>query len=236
MLRRILLMFTILAMCAVVIFGGVETFLKSSSVLKVSKNLSESYNSETYLFVDITDNRMSLYKNGVLKKSYPISSGKRGSPSPIGTWTIIGKDTWGEGFGGRWLGFNVPWGKYGIHGTNEPWTIGMAGSHGCIRMNNKDVAELYKMVHVGTEVCIYGGPNGPFGEGFRILTPGDRGADVYELQKRLKKAGYFHGYINGIYGEDMKAAVHAFQKKNKMYVTNLITMQFYARLGIELFD
>ena len=46
---------------------------------------------------------------------------------------------WGGGFGTRWLGLNVPWGIYGIHGTNQPWSIGTQASAGCIRMFNRHV-------------------------------------------------------------------------------------------------
>ncbi|MEO7369038.1 MAG: L,D-transpeptidase, partial [Gemmatimonadaceae bacterium] len=44
---------------------------------------------------------------------------------------------------------------YGIHGTNEPASIGRAASHGCVRMLNEDVEKLYDMVPVGTPVYIY---------------------------------------------------------------------------------
>jgi hypothetical protein len=96
--------------------------------------------------------------------------------------------------------------------------------------------EVYKLVRYGTPVKIYGGPFGPFYMGIRTLNPGDRGADVFEIQKRLKAHGYFNGYVDGIYGEAMKEAVHKFQKKNKMYVTNSIGYNFCKRLGIVLFD
>jgi len=43
---------------------------------------------------------------------------------------------------------------YRIHGTNQPWTIGMAVSSGCIRMRNEDVTDLYQRVGVGTRVIV----------------------------------------------------------------------------------
>jgi lipoprotein-anchoring transpeptidase ErfK/SrfK len=45
---------------------------------------------------------------------------------------------------------------YGIHGTNAPASIGHNASHGCIRMRNRDVEELFAMVSVGDEVELYG--------------------------------------------------------------------------------
>ena len=43
---------------------------------------------------------------------------------------------------------------YRLHGTDAPWTIGQAVSHGCIRMLNEDVHELYPKVAVGTRVTV----------------------------------------------------------------------------------
>src|SRR3569833_1990473 len=43
---------------------------------------------------------------------------------------------------------------YRIHGTDAPWTIGQAVSHGCIRMANQDVLDLYPRVPVGTRVTV----------------------------------------------------------------------------------
>ena len=48
---------------------------------------------------------------------------------------------------------------YGIHGTNEPKSIGKAASHGCIRMARKDLEEIYEMVSVGDTVELVGERN-----------------------------------------------------------------------------
>jgi lipoprotein-anchoring transpeptidase ErfK/SrfK len=45
-------------------------------------------------------------------------------------------------------------GNYAIHGTNEPGSIGHFVSHGCIRMYNEDVLDLYHRAPVGTEVTV----------------------------------------------------------------------------------
>jgi lipoprotein-anchoring transpeptidase ErfK/SrfK len=45
-------------------------------------------------------------------------------------------------------------GNYAIHGTNEPGSIGHFVSHGCIRMYNEDILDLYRRAHVGTEVVV----------------------------------------------------------------------------------
>ena len=44
---------------------------------------------------------------------------------------------------------------YGIHGTDEPATIGSAASHGCVRLRNEDIETLFRIVPIGTVVYIY---------------------------------------------------------------------------------
>jgi len=52
--------------------------------------------------------------------------------------------------GTRWMGLGYK--GYGIHGTNMPLSIGKAASHGCIRMRNRDVEDLFNRVEVGDAV------------------------------------------------------------------------------------
>ena len=94
------------------------------------------------------------------------------------------------------MGLNVPWGQFGIHGTLDPYSVGWASSHGCIRMNNDDVAELYSIVPVGAKVVIVNGPYGDFGTGFRDLKSGMYGSDVMQIQKKLKELEFFTGTPN----------------------------------------
>jgi lipoprotein-anchoring transpeptidase ErfK/SrfK len=51
-----------------------------------------------------------------------------------------------------WLGLSIP--HVGIHGTNNPSSIGGFVSKGCIRMQNRDVLELAGLVPIGTPVSI----------------------------------------------------------------------------------
>lgn len=44
---------------------------------------------------------------------------------------------------------------YALHGTNNPASIGRSVTHGCIRLRNSDIAQLYEMVEVGTPVYVY---------------------------------------------------------------------------------
>ena len=52
------------------------------------------------------------------------------------------------------MGLNVPWGQFGIHGNKDASSVGWASSHGCIRMKNEEVEELYKIIPIGTRVTI----------------------------------------------------------------------------------
>ncbi len=179
-----------------------------------------------HLFIDLDNLLMYVYKDGEPITTYEVSGGKPNSPSPIGTWKIISKDTWGEGFGGAWLGFNVPWGKYGIHGTNEPWSIGKTNtSKGCIRMRNKEVLELYKIVPYNTLVTIVY-DNIPF----YPMRDGDVGSDVQAMERALKKLGYYHGSEDGVFGSTLKNAVSKFQKENKLYSTGVINNSTYEKI------
>lgn len=82
--------------------------------LMIGKGMSET---GYCIFIEIEDKTLYLLENGKCVKEYPIASGMSGLPSPLGYWEIMEKGDWGEGFGGRWMGLNVPWGTYGIHGT-----------------------------------------------------------------------------------------------------------------------
>lgn len=97
--------------------------------------------------------RMTLLKNGQVFKTYPIAIGKPSTPTPKGNFTIVNKaHNPGGPFGARWLGLSKK--GYGIHGTNNPSSIGKAVSNGCIRTYNQNIIELYNTVPVGTPVKI----------------------------------------------------------------------------------
>jgi lipoprotein-anchoring transpeptidase ErfK/SrfK len=103
--------------------------------------------------INVAARTLTLFKDGKWFKSYPVAVGKPATPTPKGTFTIINKAYKPGGvFGERWLGLNRK--GYGIHGTNNPSSIGKAVSNGCVRMYNKDVIELYNLVPVGATVRI----------------------------------------------------------------------------------
>lgn len=105
--------------------------------------------------IDRRSRRLKLLNDNRIVKEYPVAVGKSSTPMPPGTWTITEKALWGAQFGGHFMRLSIPWGIYGIHGTDKPWSIGQAVSHGCVRMYSSDAAELYNTVPVGTAVYIY---------------------------------------------------------------------------------
>lgn len=185
-----------------IIIAILSNKISMKKVIETSSNSKSTYK----ILVDVEESKLYLFENDILSKEYKCSGGKWSTPSPIGTWTITSKAKWGEGFGGSWMGLNVPWGKFGIHGTLDPYSLGWSSSHGCIRMDNNDVAELYKIIPIGTRVTIVDGVYGAFGRGFRDLKSGMYGADVMEIQKRLKELGFFSGNPNGKFGIETEKA------------------------------
>src|ERR1700687_2383364 len=116
------------------------------------------------IVVSLPDRKIALLEDGRVVKIYPIAVGKHTTPSPNGSFHIasrVVKPTWyqpgkvvpagpANPLGTRWMGLGYK--GYGIHGTNRPTAIGKAASHGCIRMRNQDVEELFELVQVGDEV------------------------------------------------------------------------------------
>ncbi len=134
------------------------------------------------------------------------------------------------------MGLNVPWGQFGIHGTIYPDSLGWASSHGCIRMDNNDVAELYSIIPIGTKVTIVDGPYGAFGKGLRYLKPGMYGSDVFEIQKKLKELGFLKDTPNGKFGPATEEAIKKYCKKNNLYVRKIIDPDLQRYMGFELFE
>ncbi|WP_235832582.1 L,D-transpeptidase family protein [Acetivibrio mesophilus] len=176
-----------------------------------------------YIYINLDELKLYLYKDGVLLKTYMVSGGKPETPSPEGTWKVISKSDWGGSFGGSWMGLNVPWGQYGIHGTKHPWCIGKQNaSHGCIRMYNDSAKELYNIIPHGTIVTIVQ-KNRPFKE----LKSGDVGSDVLKVQKALKNLGYYHDWPSGKFQDNLKKSVIKFQKDNNIKVTGTVNKSLY---------
>lgn len=182
-----------------------------------------------HLVINKTDRKIYLYDNGKLIREYSVAVGKAETPTPVGEWKVISKGMWGGGFGTRWMGLNVPWGKYGIHGTNKPSSIGTYASHGCIRMLNKDVEALYPLVPIGTPVIIEG--NYPSLQ-FRTIKPGTASKDMLHVQKRLRELGIYWGPVDGRYGKMTQASTTYFQLLNNLEGDGTIDHNYYKVLKL----
>ena len=111
-------------------------------------------NKSLYIHIERKRHLLSLCDNGRLLYSWPCAVGKKATPTPAGQFRIISKVELDskQVYGSRWMGLDLP--RYGIHGTNNPSSIGKDVSLGCIRMHNKDVEKLFSLVHKGTIVNI----------------------------------------------------------------------------------
>ncbi len=173
------------------------------------------------IVVDLYKRILTLYSDGEIYQTYPVSVGRVSSKTPVGEWAIIGKSKdWGGGFGTRWLGLNVPWGIFGIHGTNKPWSIGQAASQGCVRMYNRHIEQLFDWVPVKTRVDIIG-ERLPISVN-RELRPGQSGLSVMQLQDNLQQQGFDPGYRDARYGPTTVQAVQELESQFRLKVDGIV--------------
>jgi lipoprotein-anchoring transpeptidase ErfK/SrfK len=105
------------------------------------------------IHIELASRQLFLKKEEKIIRTYPVAIGKASTPTPIGDFQILSKrKNPGGVLGTRWMQFT--WQQHGIHGTNQPWLIGKAISHGCVRMYNHNVEELYEYTDIGTPVII----------------------------------------------------------------------------------
>ncbi|WP_217587270.1 L,D-transpeptidase family protein [Lentibacillus saliphilus] len=129
---------------------------------------------DTYnVTINKAKNELTVSKGNKVIKTFPVGTGKEKSTTPEGTFKIANKleNPWyREGgiaggdpanpLGSNWLGLDVPGTDgtlYGIHGTNNPDSIGTHVSQGCVRMHNKDIEWLYDYLPMYTTVKIISG-------------------------------------------------------------------------------
>lgn len=124
------------------------------------------------LEISLSKRRLSVFQGEELLHRYPVAVGRSGWETPVGKFKVlqkIHKPDWKNPFNGDiipggdpenplghyWIGF---WsdGKnaIGLHGTPNPKSVGRAASHGCVRMYNKDIEELFPQVKSGTPVIV----------------------------------------------------------------------------------
>ncbi|XGV96871.1 MAG: L,D-transpeptidase [Leptolyngbya sp. BL-A-14] len=125
------------------------------------------------LEIRLSRRQVALFRGDTLVKNYPIAVGRPGWETPVGSYEVkqmIKNPTWvhplqkgvvipggdpENPLGRYWIGFWTDGKNWiGFHGTPTPRSVGRAASHGCIRMYNKDVEELFKQVTIGTVVTV----------------------------------------------------------------------------------
>ena len=128
----------------------------------------EAPNVARRVVVSIPDRKLALIENDQVVSIYPVAVGAPVSPSPVGTFNIVTRVTnptyykpgkvIGPGaanpIGTRWIGLSLK--GFGIHGTDQPRSIGFAKSHGCIRLRNHDVEELFERLRASDVVELHG--------------------------------------------------------------------------------
>lgn len=145
---------------AAIFIFGILTVILVYPYVKVPK----APDSGTAIVINKAINRLYLYQEGHLTHIYSVATGREIDLTPEGDFRIIVKEANDDGlgtdniFGVRWMGLKTPDAlhglKYGIHGTNEPSSIGHHVTAGCVRMSEKDIKELYDIVPLGTLVRI----------------------------------------------------------------------------------
>ena len=143
-------------------------------VAPVQKLKADAVRSEPVIVIHRGSNRLYLYNGTHLVRVFPVATGQAAWPTPLGSFQIVVKqknpwwfpptqDSWAAGakpvppgpnnpLGTRWMGLSAP--GVGIHGTDEPWSIGHSESHGCIRMQVVSAEWLFNRVRIGTPVFI----------------------------------------------------------------------------------
>jgi|SRR5580704_43893 L,D-transpeptidase ErfK/SrfK len=149
---------------------AVGALVVSLTTAMASQNAVPAANSShrREIMVSIPDRKLAVLEDGQVVRIFPVAVGPSCSPSPTGDFQIVtpvSNPTYyhpgvvvppgrNNPIGTRWIGLNAN--GYGIHGTNDPGSVGKAASHGCIRMRNRDIEQFFAMVRAGNVVRIRG--------------------------------------------------------------------------------
>ncbi len=146
--------------------------LREYSIIQRAINRNNSLTQPTHLVISVSRRQVSVYQGKTRIKSYPIAVGRQGWETPTGNFQVrqmLKDPTWIHPFTGKsipggdpenplghyWIGFWTNGKNWvGFHGTPNPESVGQAASHGCIRMYNQDVQQLFQQVRVGTPVTV----------------------------------------------------------------------------------
>jgi L,D-transpeptidase catalytic domain len=118
------------------------------------------------LEVNLSTFRLRLFEGCEMLKKYRVGVGTGGTPTPVGSFyintllkprdpgTVYGTYADGLSAYSNVLTYWRDGGFIGLHGTNQPSSIGRRSSHGCIRMLNRDIEDLVKILPLGTPITI----------------------------------------------------------------------------------
>ena len=119
------------------------------------------------IVISLMERKLTVMHDGKPTGEYEIAVGKPDTPTPTGEFRIADKQAYDGAngvFGTRWMEFHRMRESdgvlhlLGIHGTNAPQKIGDAVSHGCIRLSNEDVEQVYRQAYIGEPVEIVDSP------------------------------------------------------------------------------
>ena len=156
-----------------------EEKLRRDATLAKKEDLTET----RHIVVSLQDCKLALIEGEKVVKIWDTAVGAKSSPSPSGDFVIanrLSKPSYyhpgkvipsgpSNPLGTRWLGLSLK--GFGIHGTNAPKSIGKKASHGCIRMRNRDIEELFELVKTGDAVEIYAESSPTLAQIFKIGVP-----------------------------------------------------------------
>ena len=154
--------------------------LKAGNIVNLHYSFILPHELSDGLVVNLAELTVYYFQNGIFINRYPLAAGRRDWETPTGTYKILSKEknpVWHVPNSIQWEmydrgqevitevppGPKNPLGGYfiltsaegvGFHATTSPWTVGRYASHGCFRMLPDQVAELFKLIDVGTKVKI----------------------------------------------------------------------------------
>ncbi|MHB1382027.1 MAG: L,D-transpeptidase [Thermoleophilia bacterium] len=110
--------------------------------------------------VDISDQTLTLYENGVATETFLASTGLAGTATPLGDYTIYAKITKTDMRGEDYFAPDVPWvlvfmGDYTIHGNYWATAFGRPSSHGCVGLPVDTAKYVFDWTPLGTPVHIH---------------------------------------------------------------------------------
>ncbi len=186
-------LFLLVIVCALLFLSVSYSFVTCTPLQQVY-----AFANDSRIVVDKSYHLLYVKDGSTIKVVIPVCMGGTGdSDTPVGSYTIeniVNDPNWyfegktyqpyyldkENGLGFVWMGISLL--SYGLHGTNEPFSIGGNFSHGCVRMENSDALTLSKTVKIGASVEIKAGTNNAFAKHLKTISA------LYALEKVIDGA------------------------------------------------